>query len=164
MFSSEDTLGRTELTDLYAVIIGTGQHHYDAVQNAGNACAQYIVAFLGGDGLYVHDGLGIGVILSGSYDVDLQIVYQLLRIYALLLDAFADVKGGALYLGLGTALYFGDLKVLAGEGANDLLLYLFLCGSGRACYCGRYYGAGSTGELRKAPMGSSRSMPLPSSI
>ena len=126
----EDTLGGTELTDLYAVIIGTGQHHYDAVQNAGNACAQYIVAFLGGDGLYVHYGLGIGVILSGSYDVDLQIVYQLLRIYALLLNAFADVKGGALYLGLGTALYFGDLKVLAGEGADNLLLYLFLCGSG----------------------------------
>lgn len=103
------------------------------------------------------------MILSGSYDVDLQIVYQLLRIYALLLDAFADVKGGALYLGLGAALYFGDLKVLAGEGADNLLLYLFLCGAAAPATV-----AGTTAPAvpaaAKAPMGSSRSMPLPSSI
>lgn len=44
----------------------------------------------------------------------------------------------------------GDLKVLAGEGADNLLLYLFLCGSGSACYCGRYYCAGSTGSCESA--------------
>ena len=90
------SFGRSELTNLNTILIGSGNYHNNTVQYTSCSSSNLIITLFGCDRLNIHDSVGVGMILIRSNDINLQIHYKLLRIHTFLLNAFTNGKNGTL--------------------------------------------------------------------
>ena len=125
------SFGRSELTDLNSILISSCQHHYNAVQYSCYTCTKVSIAFFCSDRLYVHDSLGVGVIVLRSNDLQVEIFYKFLIVDNFLLDSFTDVKGRSFDLCLRSSLNLCNVKVFSCQSSYNFFFFSFC----RCCSC-----------------------------
>ena len=105
--------------NLYAILIDTGQHKYNAVCDFGNALAK-LTLYFGCDWADVHDRLGVNMTFVRIDHIECKALAKRILLDRLIHDRTVDRNLSILDRCRISNLHIGDLNVLFDQGADHL--------------------------------------------